>query len=275
MFWRRPTHPADAVVMLTHFWNPQLAAHYGRLKREAGRVHPVFLAFHQNEGKAVPSGMRPDIVVTFEDAARVAPARYAEHVANAPERFTDAIDVVWLAVFTDTKLAKFDRVWLIEYDVEFSGDWATLFRAAHAYDADLLATRFFDRAKIPDWPHWARFGHADDFVGEPLAAFLPIARYSRRMIAAMRESATGTRFHGHLEAVIPTIAVERGLSIIDLIDGGHYGPDPKRPDKLTHRFMPVVSTRYGWWRKDKDAVPNMIYHPVKLTKPKPKDASKP
>ncbi len=138
------------------------------------------------------------------------------------------------------------RYWAMEYDVFFPAGPAPLLEL-EACDADLLAAHQWRRPDSPGWPHWA--GLRCPGVPEPrqLAAFQPLARYSAALLAAM-EARYPAGWHGHHEALVPTLAVHAGLAVATLNEAlGRPMLDGRAFD---HRGCEAVA-------------PDYAYHPVK------------
>ncbi len=266
--------PRDCVVLLTHLWSPRIAAHFDRLKREAGRVQPVFLAYNPPDG-AAPGDVPADVVVRMSNCAAIVPYRYRDHFGRGPVSVSGYCDMIWLAAMLDPVLAGYDRIWLVEYDVDFSGDWASFFGTAAAYDADLLTAHVRRRSAQPNWILWQTLRQPANAPADPLAAFLPISRYSRAALAALRKGLASPGWRGHLEIVWPSIIGTAGLSIADIGGDGpftpadridrHYRGNCDSPDSFdfTHRFSPPRGQRYFVDAPELFLYPNQIYHPIK------------
>ena len=161
----------------------------------------------------------------------------------------------------------YDRYWAIEYDVRFSGPWSRLFRAFEDDPADLLTSSVLRRRHDPEWYNWPSLA-APEALDEDrtLRVFLPIFRASAAMVAAVDE-AYRAGWTGHCEATWGTIAMMRGLSVVDLGGEGEFTPDRYRgrfylncPCQVhlapgTLIFKPALYRMGG--RRD------MLWHPVK------------
>ena len=270
----------DCAVFVTHIWSPRIARHFERLRREAGTVLPVFLAFHQTD-KSVdpPEGMSPDIVVRNEDAAAVTPYRFQDHVARGSLATSGYVDIVWITILLDRRLAAFERLWLIEYDVDFSGDWASLFGPLASRDGDLLAAYVRTKSQHPHWPHWPSLSQPSTGPVDPTAAFMPISRYSRKLLETARQVLAVPGWQGHLEVVLPSLAMAHGFTVVDIDDGGVGGPRRRLGHYYTADFAnseTIISTHSARPRGFSYFVdwpwlfrrPDTIYHPVKTELPR-------
>jgi len=270
------------VVFVTHIWTPEIAEHYARLQREAGSVLDVVLAYQPGAADAPTlSGMGADIVVRMEDAARHFPRRYAEFVARDADTIWGYVDLVWLTAFLSAELAAYERFWLLEYDVDFSGNWADFFRAAADYEGDLLSARVRPLSLDPDFWFAASFRQPDARIADPLIAFMPISRLSRRLITYYRDTLQQPGWGGHFEILLPSIAAAGGFAVADLGGNGPYVPaeridlyydgamEDRWPGHSTHGFRPPRGYQYFGAAPQRFRRRNQIYHPIKANMPLP------
>ena len=269
----------DCAVFVTHIWSHRIARHFERLRREAGTILPVFLAFHRTDPDArLPDGMPADIVVCTDDCARLVPYRYRDHVGRGPIARSGYVDMVWIAILLDPRLGACGRLWMLEYDVDFSGNWTSFFEAAAGYEGDLLAAYVRTRSEDPDWSHWPSLQTPPVAPSDPTVAFMPISRFSRRLLETLRDVLAVPGWQGHLEAVLPTVAIANRLSVNEIGGsdprlpshrrGRHYTADYRNSDRShsTHRF----STRGFSYFVDQPGSfrrRNMIHHPIKTELP--------
>jgi hypothetical protein len=218
--------------------------------------------------------MSPDIVIRDADSSRVVPYRYADHAGRGPISVSGYVDMIWIAILVDAKLAAFERLWLIEYDVDFSGDWATFFRAAVDYDGDLLAAYIRTRREHPSWAHWSSLVQPEGAPPEPTAAFLPISRYSRPLLETFRTVFSAPGWQGHLEVVLPSVAITHNMSVAEIGGSGERAPQARRgkhywanfansrEPESTHRFT-TYGVSYFVDRPREFRFPDRMYHPIK------------
>ncbi|CAN7435890.1 hypothetical protein LJR016_002766 [Devosia sp. LjRoot16] len=265
----------DCVVFVTHIWTSEVAEHYARLKREAGTVLDVFLAYQHNEGElGTPAPVQADFVVRMADSARHFPLRYQEFLQHpTPWGY---VDLVWITAFLDPRLAAYDRFWLVEYDVDFSGDWADFFRPAAGYEGDLLTTRIHPLSAEPSYyfaPIYRQPAHA---IADPLIVFMPISRLSRRLLEHYCGMLLQPGWHGHFEMLLPSMARADGFSIAEI--GGHDTQTPRErwghhydgshldmhTMGTTHAYRPPRGFRYFVRAPQQFRQRNRIYHPIKV-----------
>jgi hypothetical protein len=263
--------PRDCAILFTHWWDDRLAKHFERLKQEAGKELPVFLAYHVAGGRALPANVPCDIGVTEERVRSLHPARYSAGSVGGIQ--WGYVDTLWFTAFADPLLSSYDRIWLIEYDVDYSGDWSKFFRGTRDVPGDIVAAHLRWRRDEPGW-HWLTgvtdpLDHADDHM----IGFFPISRFSRRAIAAVVE-AVDMGWQGHFELLIPTTVRRAGLMVTDLGGDGsltalerrgrYYDGDFRTLFRAfyAYAFGPPMQhyyaeSRLGFWRRDR------LYHPVK------------
>ncbi|MBL8593784.1 MAG: hypothetical protein JNK01_13955 [Devosia sp.] len=265
----------DCAVFVTHVWGPQIATHYERLKREAAPILDVFLAFQQGDDEAaVPAGMTPDLVVRMADSAAHFPLRYQEYLQrSSPWGY---VDLVWMTAFLDPRLGAYDRFWLVEYDVDFSGNWSSFFGAAASYEGDLLATRLRPLSADPGFYFTSIYEQPQAAPDDPLIAFMPISRLSRQLIDHYRTRLLQVGWCGHFEMVLPSLARLGGYSIAEI--GGYDAlvPPERRglhydgtfedllTTRSTHAYRPPRAFSYFVQSPRKFRQRNRIYHPVKV-----------
>lgn len=264
----------DCAVFVTHVWGPEIASHFARLKREAGSVLDVFLAYQRgDEEVALPQGVEPDIVLRMADAAAYFPLRYEEHLQRATP--WGYVDLVWMTAFLDPRLSGYDRLWLIEYDVDYSGDWSNFFRAAAGYEGDLLTTRLRPLSADPKFYFAPTYQQPPTAPADPLIVFMPISRLSRRLIEHYRTCLLQPGWRGHFEMVLPSMARADGYSVAEI--GGYDALTPPERRGLhydgtfedlmvagaTHAYRPPRAYSYFGQSPGKFRQPDRIYHPVK------------
>jgi hypothetical protein len=162
-----------------------------------------------------------------------------------------------------------EKLWVIEYDVRFTGRWATLFDHFATDDADLLTCHVRTQAQEPYWHWWSSLAAP---VGEDTAslgrlrAFMVTARYSSAALQVVT-SALRRGWRGHQEVVVPTLIVKEGLKLRDLNAPG--SADGKRRIFYTSAvdekgaLQELGTLRYRPARQRAGLRRNTLYHPVK------------
>jgi hypothetical protein len=168
-----------------------------------------------------------------------------------------------------------DFVWVMEYDVDFSGNWEYLFCQFADNRADLLTSSLLPHDACPDWYHW-QFARMPDQVppNHMIRGFHPIMRISRRFAEGYISCLERGEWEGHYEFTLPTIGVSEGYAVEDIGGDGPFCP-PSRRSK-NYRNTPTVDdlgpgtliwrpSRQSYYQDAPEAFEenNLIYHPVK------------
>lgn len=235
---------------------------------------PVYVVYHQPDHvPAIPEGMAPDVVLSLADCASRYPLRFAGRGKTLET--SGYVDLVWLTALEDPVFAAYDYFWVVEYDVDFSGDWSRFFERAGKYEGDLLAARIHRLSDNPSFWFAGTFRQPGAAIADPLIAFYPISRISRRGLAAYREAIASPGWGGHYEILMATIIEHAGLLVADLGGDGPFTPperrgrhyrgrlDSSRNDGSTHGFRPARGFQYYVDGSHRFREPDRIYHPIK------------
>jgi hypothetical protein len=270
-----PTSPRStiAVLFLTHVWSRNIGERYARLRREL-TGHADCLVLLQDGNLDVRSAWEEFLAAldASSDLRTYDPAKLEQRLGFAylqPERIVPGSAHFPLLDFSlDEDYAYY---WIVEYDVEYRGDWRDFFTLCHASDADLLAAHVHRHHEWPDWfwwkslkpPFWRRM------LGLPrqrqwCKAFFPISRFSAAAIQTIR-SAHRNGWQGHYEALVPTALHCHGLAVRDFnhITASYLGKDQDEnadPDiQSTLRWRPEITPTEFTQR----GTGSLLFHPVK------------
>src|SRR5208282_3463950 len=119
------------------------------------------------------------------------------------------LDTIWMTLGI---AAPYPYVWMIEFDVDYAGDWSQFFGQFKRNRADLLTTTLTSFVDDPDWEHW-------ESAGAPTTVdaagwhhdFHPIMRLSQRFMRAYVSQMLSPAWRGHHEFTIPTVAIHLGM----------------------------------------------------------------
>mgnify|MGYP006274181549 FL=1 len=156
--------------------------------------------------------------------------------------------------------SEYNRFWVIEYDVSFTGCWSTFFRRTEVDPSDLLTSSIRRVEDQPAWPHWKTFQHPSRSTSDfrLLASFNPIYRISRQALEHIHKSQI-SGWKGDYEVLMPTLLHHEGIPISDFSKSSEFASkeigDALCIRDVTHRYRPPM---YNTGRR-----PEMIYHPVK------------
>lgn len=261
----------DCVLFVTHRWSDSVAAHYERLKRQAGGLLDVLLVYQARNSAAVPGEAKPDIVVTTDEIAAAFPRRFGEY----GDGWTfHCADLVWMTAAGKTSASAYERVWALEYDVDFSGDWSTFFTKAVHYEGDLLGTDLRYLRDTPNWPNAGGYQQPGYGPEDPLIGFFPAVRASRALIDAYRRDLEAEGWTGHFEMVLPSFAMARGFTVSEIGGDTAFTPRERRGlhyttprvvgrPTATFLFRPPRSFRYFGESPPSFPNPDLLYHPIK------------
>lgn len=252
-------------LFLTHVWSDRIERHYARLVRETEGLVTWHLVRDHGHGD-----LRCE-TLSSDPAASVLPVRYERMRENGGIHggFLDALIWPWLMA------ADSDFVWLMEYDVDFSGDWATFFHQFQTCSADLLTTMIEPRSDCPKWWWWPRTAAPARVSSEQMhRGFNPLMRISRRFVQDYKRNMSDPAWDGHYEFTLPTAAIEAGFDVEDIGGNGPLCPEERlnrnyrsapQDDTLpagTFVWRPARKRYYTERPKDfPDA--DFLYHPIK------------
>jgi hypothetical protein len=258
--------PRTALIFQTHFFDRWCERAYRQIAESCpGNIEP-FVVLHLGKGQECPKRLARvphHIVPTGEVRTPLYPGKSGEPNWH-----------LWLGGHTDLIAMHFmrarpdyDRYWMVEYDVRYTGNWGRMLAELEQEPADLLAPGLLRRTDDPEWYNWpslqAPIPLADH---DTLRAFLPIWRVSAELFRAVDE-AYRQGWAGHCEGTWPTIGMAAGLKVADLGGDGEFTPERLRGRFYTNTprqvhlapgtlvFKPALY-RTGTRR-------DMLWHPVK------------
>jgi hypothetical protein len=258
----------EVVLYRAHFCTPAIRREIRRLRAEIETRCDVFVVGYC----ADPAGLRDvtEARALAYSRADLVTLPYAHKLAQVDWTTpTGHNDLPVLRFFRDHP--DYDRYWVIEYDVRYTGDWHSLFAELDVSPADLLATTVQRHVENPEWYHWDRISRAGAPVAAPqlVKAFLPFCRVSRAALAAI-DRAYAAGLAGHYEGAWPTALAEAGLVIEDIGGTGSFVPHARK--RRFYRNTPMAPELspgtfvFRPTRRD-DEVPAtsraVLWHPVK------------
>jgi hypothetical protein len=252
-------------IFLTHERNRRIRAHFDRLVAESGSLVDWHFVFNPD------SGAHPVAPFGYEDPATVMAGRYGAMLRNGGVigGYLDTLFVPLLRALPG------EHLWVMEYDVDYSGSWADFFGQFTDNDADLLTTSLAHRSESPRWDHWKR-ATAPSWVSPEsfVRALHPLMRVSRDLVTGYPVAMADPGWRGHYEFTLTTTAVVGGARVEDLGGDGTFTPpdrvnrnyvgktsDRKTPGH-TFGFRPV-RRRYFHESPQNFDKPGQLYHPIK------------
>jgi hypothetical protein len=264
-----PRRPA-AILYRTHFWTAALEAELLKLAEAVGDRYDIWVIGYAEAGVdfAVPPPARKILFNQRHLRALGLPASCPCHPAPIPPRNLD-----WALLQFYRMIPEYQHYWMIEYDVRYSGNWDHLLQELDDPAVDLLATVIQRRSEHPGWSHWYSLctlpvdglpQHHDRQV----KAFAPMMRLTQRAFAAV-DAAYRRGWHGHYEALWPTVIEAAGMRIEDIGGSGSFTPAARVGRHYTSTagssslwpgsfiFRPAIPES-----EMKNAIP-LLWHPVK------------
>ena len=258
----RPARPVG--LFFTHIRTPELDAAFARLRHEAAE-HVDWRLFHSRASLADLLAGTADIPAHLRMPTRLDEAAAAGRVHGG------RLDLLLVPAALAADSA---HVWIMEFDVDYSGHWGRFFRHFANNRADLLATSLTSRKLSPTWRGW-RDAVAPVAPAEQVKGFFPLFRISRPLLQHYVTAQQGGAWKGHYEHVLPTVARQGGFAIEDIGHDGPYTPAARRfrhyrGDPKTRRGPPATfvfrPARPAYFHTDPTAFEarDMLYHPVKV-----------
>ncbi len=208
----------EAVLLMTHFVDDGIVDLYRRLTAESGgRDTFVLLNQTDNPNPAVP--IPADVRVAEFTVADLRALGYP----LKGRRIRDKDIELFSFTFWKRHRGRYDRIWVVEYDVVFTGSWNDLFDAFADNDADLLATSIHRYAVNPSWPNWAgiRTPEGPPDLARMVRAFMPLYRMSDAAYRTL-DAAYRMGWEGFYEGIVPAILIEAGQTIEDIGGDGEF-----------------------------------------------------
>ena len=251
----------SAVLWLTHVWSPELDTEFQRLLQLDADVW--LLLDRQTPHAAAIAARYPRCHIFDEHQLFALPyPRLAGHgLINHPHfpllDFFSAHD-------------KYDRYWVIEYDVRYSGEWSHFFGSVDSYEFDMMTCHARRYALEPWWPWWKSLEHPSRTMtrDQLVRSFNPIYGVSRAALVFLH-AALLDGWKGYPEVTVPTLLLAGGFRLLDLGGHGEFTPPALRNQSYTSSattsgyLSPFGTMRYRPARSAVGNLPNKLYHPVK------------
>lgn len=256
----------DIVVSLTNRDSPRQIRNLLRRQEEIGRTAAHIVAVDgecqsfTNQGLPAFSLNRAWIEFTHQERIRLYGAQPTLVPGNG--------DLFFLDVCRQLEPLPFRHLWLIEDDVDWSGNWADFLLRFESFEGDLVGTNLRRHSQSLDWYWWSTFAPPAHIpMSDWLVGFYPTRRVSRRFIELILADDRAS-WRGHFECAWPTVARAEGLLVRDFaeVDGpsvyenvneGWMGPG-------TYVYRPVRSDGYFHEAPFNLQQRDMLYHPIKV-----------
>lgn len=259
------SQPKQAFLFLTHYLSPEVIGSFERIVSATDTLGHAYIVFHQKQ-KPLPAVLQQYDHHLFTDET-LKQLNYPIIGQSLVPGHTHFPIFQFIHTYPD-----FDYYWVIEDDVDYTGDWFKFFDTFTSIDYDFLSCHIRPYKDEPDWWMWDSLQHDKQEIAleQRLRSFNPIYRLSKRAFQYLHtQMSEGWR--GHYETLVPTLLNLGGFSIADIGGRGQFVPDG-----FEERFyISTPSNNFGRIRKTgtmrhrpifhkSGNLENKLYHPVKL-----------
>lgn len=254
----------EVILLVAHKVNPSLIHKYWQIKEQVSEAD-IILLLEEDESDNfdinLPDGIDYRIFnVDMLNALSYDPVE--ETIVPGSNHF------ITLWFFLTNRHYK--NYWSIEYDVDFTGNWNTLFESFRKETADFISTHLQTYKERPDWYWWDSY-HGITLnitLHERIRSFNPIYRISAEALEFLDKFLKKGN-SGHHEVLIPTALYHSGFKILDFGGCGSFVlPQYKEKFYLdstiltdglqgTMRHKPNFKTILSY------NLPDKLFHPVK------------
>jgi hypothetical protein len=248
-------------LWLTHVWSPELEAEFQTLLR---LEMDVWLLLDRRTPSAAGLAAKYDRHHLFDEAQlfQLPYPRLSGHGLINHQHFP-VMDFF-------RSHPEYERYWVIEYDVRYTGDWNQFFRSVEGYDHDLITSHIRRYADEPRWPWWSTLQHPSKKIPREkyLRSFNVIYGLSRNALEFL-QACQIDGWQGYPEVSFPTLLSEGGFRLLDLGGHGEFTPPELRNQFYTSwatssgYLSPFGTMRYRPARATAGRLPDKLYHPVK------------
>lgn len=255
----------DVVLLSTHIVNDFVMKKYWKLYNELDkdRYDIVLLLNTDEEGWNIPKD-----VMCFVTTCDSINALMYEPIEET--LIPGSCHFPLLRFYVDNISYRF--YWLIEYDVEFTGNWSSLMKECsdNLSDYDLLScyVERYDEEKNKFWPWWYRSNNVGVSLKDCIKGFNPICRFSNDALAYI-DFYQKKGYSAHSEVMITTCLYHGGFRIGDFGGCGEfvpkgyenrfYIPNMSGINDGTMRYRPVYRIK----DIEEARLHNKLFHPLK------------
>ncbi len=253
----------EIIFLLTHKYNNQISNNIHKIYKEKGE-RDLYVLTHGN----VDFGNLPASICSFslEDLRSLNFTWLKENKLVPGSAHLPLI-------YYFQQFPGYDYYWLVEYDVEFGGEWKSLFNTYRDCEADFISSYIthYESENSRDWPWW-NIDHPQKMIpkSERVRSFNPIYRISNQALRfLLDELSTGWR--GHYEVLLSTILYQNNFQLLDFGNGDFSSR--RYPTFYTRNFFKKSMFRFFDFLKfgtmrytppmKKVGYRKLLYHPVK------------
>lgn len=255
----------SALLWLTHVWAPELQAEFEKLYCMQGPDSPdVWLLVDSKTTSATALAKRYRRCHVFEEKKlfSLPYPRFEEH---------GLINHFHFPVF-DFFLSHhhYDKYWVVEYDVRYTGKWESLLSSFQCFDHDLITSHIRHFAQEPHWSWWGTLHHPTKAIAQEkyLRSFNVIYRISNRALGFIHQAQLDG-WRGYPEVSFPTLLFNGGFKLLDFGGNSEFTiPEYKNKFYTSHGLRSGSLSLFGTLRYRPSRTragirKNKIYHPVK------------
>jgi hypothetical protein len=242
------------LMIISHLLNEVTLARFWQCQAELGDAFDVFLVLSEPLEKEVEKRELRDVICL--DRGVIFMPEYGRKASTQSIKPGNA-DLILLAFWRERP--RYEHYWVMEFDVCAPRGLRQLVALDGGSEADLLGTYLRTRRQHAGWENWVTLETGPsriedvDVAAAATACFLPLSRYSARLLEALDWSYRHG-WLGHHEATIATVAACNRMSLEDL-------------NTTAKRVLgrPVYSADCFNHAKSAPSDPLFFYHPIKRT----------
>src|SRR5688572_26148103 len=157
----------DIIFYRTHLLSPAVLAEYERLRKSCAAKYDVALLYH-GATAAGTEGLANCHRFTTEDIVALGfPFKDLWNNGHYP--------LLW---YLKTVPNSYQRFWMVEYDVRFTGEWLDVFEHFADDDTDFISVDHKTYEQEPDWDQWPNV--PESLSPRRYKSFFPLIRISAR-----------------------------------------------------------------------------------------------
>ncbi|MCD7936837.1 MAG: glycosyltransferase [Tannerellaceae bacterium] len=206
----------NVYLYVCHFVNDHIIESYNRIRTAVGKEGKVFFLLHKEEEEEISVPDEWDYYIfSYETINKLNYHSISESLIPGSNHF---------AVLQFYKeYPEYDYYWVIEYDVDFTGNWTVFLNAFHDIPADLLSSHIQRYEQSPGWPWWNTLYLKDYSLStdQLVRSFNPVYRLSVCALTLLDEVLQQHNC-GHHEVFIPTLLAYHGYTLVDFGGKGEF-----------------------------------------------------
>jgi hypothetical protein len=255
---------AECLIFLAHHTQSGAMSALEDVRRQCAASFTIVPLFDQTKGAFPIDHIAAARGITCAQVTRLLPYR-KKHSQHPGTFWSRNIDLPLMWFFHENP--GYERYWVMEYDVRFTGPWMDFFHHFAPSRSDLLATTLFDYSFRPGWDNWSTLKSPERVPEqERVRALFPLYRISNAALRALHE-AYCAGWSGHYEVTIPTILKRRGFTLEDFGGDGSYVA-AENHNRFYRNSPGIAGLAPGTFtvapnQISADSPPRMLWHPIK------------